>query len=73
MEGEKMSLEHSPDNQTRLNWRVAEFCDAFKMGRTKFYGLVSSGKLRIVKCGNTSLITEAERLRFQQAMEEGEV
>ena len=68
-----MSIEHAPAAELRLNWRVAEFCDAFKMGRTKFYGLVSSGKLRIVKCGNTSLITETERQRFQQAMEEGEV
>ena len=68
-----MSLEHYPTDHPRLNWRVAEFCDAFKMGRTKFYDLVGSGKLKIVKCGNTSLITETERQRFQQAMEEGKV
>ena len=68
-----MSIEQAPAADLRLNWRVAEFCDAFKMGRTKFYGLVGSGKLKIVKCGNTSLITEAERQRFQQAMEEGEI
>ena len=68
-----MSQEHSPANQTRLNWRVSEFCGAFHMGRTKFYGLVKQGKIQLIKCGNTSLITEAERLRFQQAMEEGEI
>ena len=68
-----MSLEHAPDAQSRLNWRVSEFCEAFHMGRTKFYGLVANGKLEIIKCGGTTLITDAERQRFQVAMEAGEV
>jgi len=68
-----MSLEHAPDAQDRLNWRVSEFCEAYHMGRTKFYSLVKQGKLRIVKCGNTSLVTDTERHRFQDALEAGEV
>jgi len=68
-----MSLEHAPDAQDRLNWRVSEFCDAFHMGRTKFYGLVAQGKIKIVKCGRSSLVTDVERQRFQQAMEAGDV
>jgi len=68
-----MSVEHHPTEHTRLNWRVAEFCDAFKMGRTKFYGLVAAGKIRTIKCGSTTLITEAEAQRFQSALEAGGV
>jgi len=69
----EMSIEHQPADQVRLNWRVAEFCDAFKMGRTKFYGLVAAGKIRTIKCGSTTLITGAEARRFQSAMEAGDV
>jgi len=68
-----MLLEHTQTAPSRLNWRVSEFCDAYHMGRTKFYSLVKQGKLRIVKCGNTSLVTDAERQRFQNALEAGDV
>ena len=43
------------------------------MGRTKFYGLVANGKLEIIKCGGTTLITDAEKQRYQVAMEAGDV
>ncbi len=65
-----MSIEHRP---ARLNWRVNEFCDAFRMGRTKFYSLVAAGKIRTIKCGSTTLITGTEAQRFQSAMEAGDV
>jgi len=68
-----MSIEHSPVSLSRINWRVSEFCDAYKMGRTKFYGLVSDGKISIVKCGKTTLITDVEAQRFQNALEAGDV
>lgn len=68
-----MSLEHAPSAQTRLNWRVTEFCAAYCMGRTKFYDLVAAGKITIIKCGRSTLVTETERQRFQQAVEAGEV
>ena len=68
-----MSVEHQSKNWVRLNWRVAEFCDAFRMGRTKFYSLVAAGKIRTIKCGATTLVTEKERRRFQSAIEAGDV
>jgi hypothetical protein len=68
-----MPIELLPTSGKRLNWRVAEFCDAFRMGRTKFYGLVSDGKIRTVKCGRTTLVSDAEARRFQQSMEAGEI
>lgn len=67
-------MSHEPTTTLiHLNWRVSEFCTAFKMGRTKFYGLVAEGKVRIIKCGNTTLITADEAHRFQAALEAGEV
>ena len=68
-----MSIEHAPYKQRPLNWRVKEFCDAHGMGRTKFYALVAAGKIKLIKCGKTSLINDAEALRFQSALEAGEV
>ena len=68
-----MPLKQAAVNHIRLNWRVAEFCDAFRMGRTKFYGLVSDGKIRTVKCGRTTLVSDAEARRFQKSMEAGEI
>jgi hypothetical protein len=68
-----MLVEHSPEKNRRLNWRVSEFCDAFCMGRTKFYALVGAGKLKVIKCGHTTLVSAAEARRFQQAMEAGDV
>ncbi len=68
-----MSIEHASNIQRPLNWRVKEFCDAHGLGRTKFYGLVAAGKIKLIKCGKTSLIADAEALRFQTALEAGEV
>ena len=68
-----MSIEHAPHRQRPLNWRVKEFCDAHGLGRTKFYGLVAAGKIKLIKCGKTSLVSDAEALRFQAAIEAGEV
>lgn len=68
-----MSLEHAPNQSRPLNWRISEFCEAFGMGRTKFYSLVKSGEIRLVKFGRTSLIPDAEARRLQAALEAGEL
>ena len=68
-----MSNEHDPHPPPRQNWRIKDFCEASGIGKTKFYVLVKSGKIHLVKCGRTSLVTETERLRFQAALEAGEV
>lgn len=57
----------------KTNWRVAEFCRAFGIGRTKFYELVKAGHIKIAKCGRRTLISEAEAKRFQAALEAGHV
>lgn len=68
-----MSIEHSPQKQRPMNWRVKAFCDAHGLGRTRFYALVAAGKIKLIKCGKTSLVTDVEALRFQAALEAGEV
>ena len=68
-----MSIEQAPYMKRPLNWRVKEFCYAHGMVRTKFYGLVATGKIKLIKCGKTSLITDAEALRFQAALEAGDI
>jgi hypothetical protein len=68
-----MPIEHSPTRRRPVNWRVNEFCKAHGFGRTKFYELVTAGKLNLAKCGKTSLISDAEAQRFQAALEAGEI
>jgi len=68
-----MIIEHIPHKQRPLNWRVNEFCEAHGLGRTKFYEFVAAGKIKLIKCGKTSLVTDAEAVRFQAALEAGEV
>ena len=55
-----MSLEHSPVSYRPVNWRINDFCEAHGMGRTKFYDLVAAGKIKLIKFGNKSLVTDKE-------------
>jgi|FLOH01.1.fsa_nt_gi excisionase family DNA binding protein len=68
-----MSIEHKHTHTRTVNWRVNEFCKAHGLGRTKFYELVAAGKIELVKCGSTSLITNSAAQRFQAALEAGEI
>ena len=68
-----MSIEHAPNRGRPINWRVNEFCEAHGLGRTKFYELVAAGKIELVKCGSTSLITDPAAQRYQAALEAGEI
>ena len=68
-----MSIEHDPSRLRPVNWRVNEFCKAHGLGRTKFYELVAAGKIELVKCGTTSLISDPVAQRFQAALEAGEI
>jgi len=48
----------------KLAFTVAEFLRAVGIGRTSFYELVKSGKIRVIKLGGRTLVPrdEAERL-----------
>ncbi len=68
-----MASEHATRQCRRLNWRIKDFCEASGIGKTKFYVLVKSGKIHLVKCGRISLVPDAEVQRFQAALEAGEL
>jgi hypothetical protein len=45
-----------PAHAFRAPRTVREFCTHWHMGRSKFYGLVNAGTIRLTKCGSCSLI-----------------
>lgn len=51
-------------NSERLAYPVDEFCRLSGFGRTFFYAMVKSGKIKTIKIGGKTLISrdEAERL-----------
>jgi excisionase family DNA binding protein len=52
------------EHEKRLAYRVGPFCRSIGIGRTKFYELVTAGKIRTVLIGGRRLIPadEAQRL-----------
>jgi hypothetical protein len=52
----------------KLAYSVKDFCDETSIGKTKFYGLVKAGKIRLTKIGSRSIVTGTEAARF---LEEG--
>jgi hypothetical protein len=77
-----MLKQHSPSGKQTmdipslhqpLNWTVDEFCKSYGMTEKEFYSLVKSGKIRLMKRGQTELVGEAERRRYQAAVKAGEV
>ena len=43
---------------------IAEFLDAYPMGRSSLYRLVNAGKLRLTKFGRASRIAKADALAW---------
>jgi excisionase family DNA binding protein len=39
---------------------VAEFCARYALSRTKTYEEIKSGRLRALKCGKRTLVTDAD-------------
>jgi hypothetical protein len=56
-----MNTISEPELQRRVRQRVmslAEFCGRYGPGRTKTYEEIKSGRLRAVKCGKRTFVTE---------------
>lgn len=62
-------IKHTPNSFERVNWRVNDFLAWFGIGRTKFYELVKSGDINIIKCGTTTLISHTEAMAYQLRLE----
>jgi excisionase family DNA binding protein len=52
------------EHEKRLAYRVGPFCRSIGIGRTKFYQLIASGKIRTIVVGGRRLVPadEAQRL-----------
>ena len=61
-----MSLEHSPARQGRAAFTIAEFCEAHRISRSKFYQLLNEGAApRLMKVGTKVLITTESAARWR--------
>ncbi|MFY8144421.1 MAG: helix-turn-helix domain-containing protein [Caulobacter sp.] len=53
----------------RLAYRVSEAAEALAISRSRFYELVSEGRIRILKEGARTLVRRAELERYLDALE----
>ena len=47
---------------------VKEFCNKYRIGTTKFYEEVKSGRLRAVKCGTRTLILNRDGISWEHTL-----
>ena len=57
-------LKEIEEHEQRLAYRVGPFCRSIGIGRTKFYELMASGKIKTVVIGGRRLIPAAEAQRL---------
>lgn len=51
-------------------YSVRAFCKAFDIGRSTFYSMVKAGELKPSKIGGKTIVTEEERQRFSERLNE---
>jgi excisionase family DNA binding protein len=49
-------------------YTVNAFCEAYGIGRTKLYELISSGAIRALKLGRKTLIPASEGVRLLESL-----
>lgn len=54
-------------------YSVRAICDAYDIGRTKFYELVKAGEIKTSKIGAKTIVTEEERQRFSERLNKSAV
>lgn len=70
VQNEEQQLE-TPQNEaqkvknSRVNWRVDDFCDAHGICRTTFYAAVKRGEIKTIKYGRRTLIPDKEAQAWQ--------
>lgn len=52
-------------------YRVKEFCERFRISRSKFYLEVSAGRLTVIKIGGRTIITPEDAARWLQDHRDG--
>lgn len=53
------------DLETRINWRVNDFCKAHGIGRTTFYAAVKRGEIKVIKYGTRTLVPDEQAKLWQ--------
>ena len=48
--------------------RVDEFCRKYRIGQTKFYDEIKSGRLRAVKCGKRTLVLNRDSIAWERTL-----
>jgi len=52
----------------KVAYRIDEFCDAFGVGRTKFYAELKAGRLKARRVGRRMIITAADAAAWLAAL-----
>ena len=47
---------------------VEEFCETYKMGRSKFYGELRAGRLMAKKNGKNTIVLKSEAQRWERSL-----
>lgn len=50
-------------------YRIAEFCSAYGIGRTRTYEEIKKGRLKIIKFGNMTLISQEAAQAWLRSVE----
>lgn len=49
-------------------YSTAEFCERFRIGKTKFWDEVKAGRLRVIRLGRTVRITRADAMAWLDSL-----
>jgi excisionase family DNA binding protein len=61
-------MNSEPEGQELGAMTVKEFCKKYRIGTTKFYEEVKSGRLRAVKCGARTLVLNRDGRAWEDAL-----
>ena len=61
-----LNLDFQLPENTRINWRINEFCRAHGIGRSLFYEEVKRGEIKIIKVGKRTLVPDSEAKAWQE-------
>lgn len=61
-------MDQIQDNEVLGALTVRDFCQKYRIGNTKAYEEIGSGRLRAVKCGHRTLILVKDALAWERSL-----
>ncbi len=55
---------------TKRNLKMKEFCTIYNICRTKAYEEIKNGRLKIIKCGKSTLIPIESAEKWQESLQQ---